>query len=155
MLPAPQPMKLNNQGLRELAGHDLRLFPNGFQPALLGRLLAQGSSWVAWINHELAGYALVDTRTTTPDMLRLAVLEPYRRRGVARALVRAVLRRHQRCVLQVRPDNAPARHLYRQEGFRVVGVWNGSLILRSEGALLDHDPPGRDLEVLPITYDGR
>jgi ribosomal-protein-alanine N-acetyltransferase len=60
-------------------------------------------------------------------MLNIATAPEYRRRGVARALVRATLdkARDQRCALatlEVRRNNQPAIQLYTSFGFRAVGI---------------------------------
>lgn len=59
------------------------------------------------------------------DIQTLAVAPDYRRRGIARDLLRALLleaeRRHVAEVfLEVRVDNEPAKFLYESEGFREI-----------------------------------
>jgi ribosomal-protein-alanine N-acetyltransferase len=55
----------------------------------------------------------------------LAVRPEYRRKGYARALIRAALDAYpdvRRVQLEVRPSNAAARALYESLGFTVAGV---------------------------------
>jgi GNAT superfamily N-acetyltransferase len=58
------------------------------------------------------------------DLVSLGVLEGWRRRGLGRALLRAVTRDlpHARWTLMTSADaDDPARHLYASEGWEVVG----------------------------------
>ena len=88
------------------------------------------SSWIllAYVEGEPAGYAVIcripkaDERAGFLFVDALHVLRAYRRRGVARALLARVddwareLGLHGVRLL-VRPNNEPARSLYRQTGF--------------------------------------
>lgn len=61
----------------------------------------------------------------------LAVLPEYRGQGVGRALLQAAEERAKKrgcakLTLEVREDNAPARHLYHQHGFRDFELPGGS-----------------------------
>ncbi|OII65755.1 GNAT family N-acetyltransferase [Streptomyces sp. CC53] len=78
----------------------------------------------------------------------LAVAEPARGRGLARALLRAAceeaLRRGAvRMTLRVLGHNTPARRLYESEGFTVEGVLPGEFLL--DGAYVDDVLMGRTL----------
>lgn len=70
----------------------------------------------------VVGYAGLLVGLDDADVQTLAVRPDWRRRGVGRALLRALLAeataRHMRSVLlEVRPDNTSAIALYRGEGF--------------------------------------
>lgn len=98
---------------------------------------------LAWLDDVAVGHALVtpeskyaevhDGLGRFPEVNGLGVAEAYRRRGVARALLRAavgeaVRRGSDRLGLAVEPDNAPAVALYRGLGFErrdlvVVDEW--------------------------------
>ena len=67
--------------------------------------------------HAVAGYALCLGKS----LARLAVFPEYRRQGLARLLVQAVLQRSACLRVQVRAGNAPARALYADLGFCEVG----------------------------------
>ncbi len=74
----------------------------------------------------LAGYVGSQTVLGESDMMNLAVQPAYRRRGVAQALVEALIaqlgERGSHCLsLEVRVSNAPARALYEKLGFSQVG----------------------------------
>jgi ribosomal-protein-alanine N-acetyltransferase len=71
------------------------------------------------------------------EILTLAVDPAERRRGVATALLRALLSsRGGRIFLEVRRSNECAQRLYRREGFRVCGVRSGYYQSPAEDALL-------------------
>lgn len=78
----------------------------------------------------LVGWAGVRVIGDTAEILTVGVLPAARRRGIARVLLAdllaaAVRRGATDAYLEVRVDNAPARALYRQNGFDEVGVRRG------------------------------
>ncbi len=83
---------------------------------LLGGFLPGGRVLVAETGGQVMGYALCRGRS----LARLAVYPAYRRQGVARALVQAVLRPGLQ--VQVRAGNPAARALYAGLGFAEVGA---------------------------------
>jgi [ribosomal protein S18]-alanine N-acetyltransferase len=109
---------------------------------------------VAFIDDELAGYALVALRKTSRALriYSLAVGAQFARRGVGRALLQACeayARRHRRAALtlEVRYDNASAIALYESSGFRQFGEHaryyaDGATALRYEKSLIP--APGRE-----------
>ena len=93
----------------------------------------------------IAGYLIAREVAGTGEVLNLAVSPEFRRRGVARALLRAGLkyfrkRRVEEVFLEVRESNAGALALYQAAGFRPVGQRTGyyrspredALVLRTE-----------------------
>jgi [ribosomal protein S18]-alanine N-acetyltransferase len=69
----------------------------------------------------VCGYVVVVGAGETADLRRIAVTPPWRRRGVASALLRACdLSAYQRVLVEVRADNAPALAFYRRHGFAEV-----------------------------------
>jgi [ribosomal protein S18]-alanine N-acetyltransferase len=73
-----------------------------------------------------AGYLIAREVGGTGEVLNLAVSPDFRRRGVARALLRAGLtflrkRRVEEVFLEVRESNRTAQALYQSLGFRPVG----------------------------------
>ena len=94
----------------------------------LGRILALsgGFGFVAWQTDEPIGFALARDLGGEYEILSLGVLPDFRRGGIGRALLRAVIDeavRHRvpSIVLEVAADNAPARRLYGNSGFVAVG----------------------------------
>lgn len=66
----------------------------------------------------------------TAQILTVGVLPSARRRGIGRLLVRELVAEARRrgageVLLEVREDNEPARRLYAEEGFRVLGRRRG------------------------------
>ena len=81
---------------------------------------------VAQDGRGIAGYLIGREVAGTGEVLNLAVDLTYRRRGVARALLRAGLttlrkRRVEEVYLEVRESNRSAQALYLSSGFRPVG----------------------------------
>ena len=86
------------------------------------------SYWlVAMAGNVVAGYVGSQTVLGESDMMNLAVRGEFRRQGVARDLVLALIdglsQRGSYCLtLEVRDSNAPARKLYEKLGFVQVGI---------------------------------
>ena len=81
---------------------------------------------VAHTGNGAAGYLIAREVAGTGEVLNLAVAPDFRRRGVARALLRAGLtflrrRRVEEVFLEVRESNRSAQALYQSLGFRPVG----------------------------------
>jgi ribosomal-protein-alanine N-acetyltransferase len=81
---------------------------------------------VAHTGRSIAGYLIGREVAGTGEVLNLAVAPNVRRRGVARALLRAGLsflrrRRVEEVYLEVRESNQSAQALYLSLGFRPVG----------------------------------
>ncbi len=78
-------------------------------------------------NGELCGYALLIVACEDADLANLAVDLPFRGRGVARALMDALLEQAKRsgatqCFLEVRVSNVAAISLYKKYGCEICGV---------------------------------
>jgi [ribosomal protein S18]-alanine N-acetyltransferase len=81
---------------------------------------------IAHTSKAIAGYLIGREVAGTGEVLNLAVSPEFRRRGVARALLRAALvmlrkRRVDEVYLEVRESNRSAQALYLSSGFRPVG----------------------------------
>lgn len=83
--------------------------------------------WLVWEEDgQVLGYVGSQTVLDETDMMNVAVSAQARRRGIAQALVEALViqlkQRGSRCLtLEVRASNAPAIALYGKLGFRQVG----------------------------------
>jgi ribosomal-protein-alanine N-acetyltransferase len=79
---------------------------------------------VATAGEEVAGFAVA--RQTAPDeleILNVAVEPRFRRRGLARKLIQALLDGHRgKVFLEVRQSNVAARKLYYSLGFEAIAV---------------------------------
>ena len=107
------------------------------------------SLWlVAMDGERLAGYVGSQTVLGESDMMNVAVDEDYRRQGVGKMLIEALVEQlkalESHCLtLEVRDSNAPARNLYASLGFSEIGRRKNyyrnpredALILRKEWSL--------------------
>jgi ribosomal-protein-alanine N-acetyltransferase len=97
--------------------------------------------WVARAAREVVGYLCLWEVGGELHITNLAVHPAWRRRGVARTLLGAILEdaRHRRlslAVLEVRPANREARGLYERFGFQVIGRRKGYYPDTGEDALV-------------------
>jgi len=85
--------------------------------------LDEARLWVAREGAERIGYLSARRITDEVHVLSIAVEPPRRRRGVARALLDAVLREEaaRSALLEVRSSNLSARAFYASAGFVAVG----------------------------------
>ena len=96
---------------------------NAFQSELKNPL----SLWLVAVDGaRVVGYIGSQTVLGEADMMNLAVREEYRRQGLGRQLVEALVARLRQqgshiLLLEVRASNAPAIALYKQMGFCQVG----------------------------------
>ena len=102
--------------------------------------------WLVALEGEtLAGYVGSQTVMGETDMMNIAVSPAFRRQGIARELIQALIRELKEreshsLTLEVRASNAPALALYESLGFSQVGRRPGyyrnpkedALILRKE-----------------------
>ena len=97
------------------------------QASVAGELENPLSLWLVWEeNGKVLGYVGSQTVLDETDMMNLAVLPVARRRGIARALILALVEqlksRGSRCLtLEVRASNDAAIALYRSLDFAQVG----------------------------------
>jgi ribosomal protein S18 acetylase RimI-like enzyme len=109
---------------------DADVFP--YKSVRFGRRTASDVVWVARDEEPLepsrwppvVAFLAVETREDRSEIHGLAVEPAYRRRGIARALLRVVFTVSQesglsRVVLRVWEKNAPAVALYESEGFQI------------------------------------
>jgi ribosomal-protein-alanine N-acetyltransferase len=86
----------------------------------------------------ITGFAVA--RPTAPDeleILNIAVDSPFRRRGIARGLIRQLLDNHRGTVwLEVRQSNAAARQFYHALGFQVISVRENYYSAPTESAIV-------------------
>jgi ribosomal-protein-alanine N-acetyltransferase len=96
---------------------------------------------VAQTNRAISGYLIGREVAGTGEVLNLAVAPAFRRKGVARALLRAGIgflrrRRVEEVFLEVRESNQSAQALYLSAGFRPVGQRAGYYRNPKEDALV-------------------
>ena len=85
------------------------------------------SLWLVAVDHgQVVGYVGSQSVMDEADMMNVAVSDAYRRQGIARKLVEALITALDKrgvlsLTLEVRASNEPAKQLYRQIGFEQVG----------------------------------
>lgn len=100
------------------------------------------SFWLVAVDDgEVIGYVGSQIVPDEADMMNLAVRDDYRRKGVGRGLVSALLnglkeREVRSLSLEVRSSNAPACALYESLGFQLVGRRPGYYKMPKEDALI-------------------
>lgn len=93
--------------------------------------------YIAVDNGRTAGYANIYTVLDEMDIVRVAVLPEFRRRGVATEILNTVLAEKQGTVyLDVRESNHPAISLYKSLGFVDTGVRKNYYTNPTENAIL-------------------
>ena len=118
-------------------------FPEGpWDAATLERILALagGFGYLAWQGDAPVGFILARDLAGDVEVLSVGVLPQWRRRGVGRALIGAVVAKAEQdglgsIVLEVAAENAAARALYAVFGFVQVGRRPG--YYRQAGGLAD------------------
>ena len=89
--------------------------------------IGYGLQLVVEENHELCGYIMFRQVKSEAELLQLAVLPVYRRRGLASGLldsgIQQLCSRQARVLfLEVRRNNQSARFFYEQAGFSRIGI---------------------------------
>ena len=135
---APEIRPLTPFDLALVAALHAACFSEGWSAASIGALLAGPGAFglLAASEGEPAGFILVRPAADEAEILSLAVLPAWRRRGLARRLLAAALERltaagTRRLLLEVAEDNVAAQRLYQSAGLVAVGRRPG--YYRSEG----------------------
>ena len=84
------------------------------------------SCWGCWMEGVLVAYAIAMFAAGEAHLLNISVASSFQGRGIGHALLDFIMQlareRHcDRILLEVRPSNLVARHLYARVGFREVG----------------------------------
>ena len=107
----------------------------------------QQDFWVAWDDDAVAGYAYALRRPDVSWLSRIGTAAAHRRRGVATALMEAVLEHCSRIglpetVLYVETDNPAAIRLYQRFGFRAVESTYQFVLSDLQDRLKEEGPTG-------------
>jgi ribosomal-protein-alanine N-acetyltransferase len=92
-------------------------------------------------DESIVGFAAVDQRYNEKIgwIATLGVLPEYRRQGIASALIGCCEKRAglPSMKLSVRVSNQPAIDLYRNHGYKQVGIWSGYYLDREDALVLE------------------
>lgn len=126
-----------------LADLERRCFSDPWSEEGLGEAVASslGVNLVAEVDGRVVAYLMARALPPTAEILNLAVDPPYRRRGVAAALLAGGLaalpgQGVTEVFLEVRASNLPAQALYRAAGFRPMAIRAGYYEAPREDALV-------------------
>jgi ribosomal-protein-alanine N-acetyltransferase len=113
--------------LPQVIAIERRAFATPWSLAMFVLELSKPSSvcLAALSERRIAGYLVCSRYADVWHLMNIAIDPASRRRGIARALLEALLQRAGReepYTLEVRPSNTPAIALYEQFGFRSAGV---------------------------------
>ncbi len=102
----------------------------------------------AFADDELVGYAFVSRYVDAWHVMNVAVAGPYRRRGIASALLERLFEvtgtdPRRGYTLEVRVSNTGAIRLYERLGFEARGIRRGYYTDNREDALIMWREPGR------------
>jgi [ribosomal protein S18]-alanine N-acetyltransferase len=120
--------ELRVEDLEYLMSIEVRAYPYPWTEGIFRDCLRSGyGCWALTLDEILRGYAVTSVAVGECHILNLTVAPEAQGQGLGRYLLREVLRRAGQAgadtaFLEVRPSNAPARHLYDSEGFNEVGV---------------------------------
>jgi len=109
--------------LAALSVLEATVMPHGWSEATLSAELARSDArvWVACVDSVICGGAVARRVGSEVELLWIGVADGERRSGLGRRLLDAVVRWTGSVFLEVRASNDPARALYAEAGFVVVG----------------------------------
>ena len=145
-MPIPDGFRLAEAGpeaAEEIAAAERAIFTDGWSAASVRETLASPICRALTVRTReggLAAYCLTGVIPPEGEILRVATLPPYRRLGLAAALLTEAAR-GLTLFLEVRAGNAPAVALYRGLGFSEVGRREGYYRNPPDDALLMRRPP--------------
>ena len=125
-----------------IAALEKETFSTPQSPSSLQKMIDDGSNilLVALCDGEYAGYIGAYTVLRESDIVTVAVLPSFRRKGIARELLSELFKRlsgeSDSLFLEVRESNVAARSLYSSLGFEEIGVRKGYYRSPSENAVL-------------------
>lgn len=125
--PKPALRSMEERDVALVAAIERRAYPFPWSANIFRDCLRVGySCWIADIDGELAGYAVLSVAGGEAHILNLCVAPEWQGMGIGRTLLTRLihLARYHRTggiFLEVRPSNTQARRLYERAGFIEVG----------------------------------
>lgn len=132
-------MELTNEYVADVAQIEQACFSSPWNEDSIRAELENTCSeiYIAVENHRAVGYANIYSVLDEMDVVRVAVLPQFRRRGIANKILRHVLSENKGTVyLDVRESNMPAIRLYQSLGFVDTGVRKNYYTNPTENAIL-------------------
>lgn len=139
---------MRQRDLDEVLAIEKASFPNPWSRHAFLYELRQNRVAALWVARPtglggppVLGYLCLWVVADEVHVTNLAVHPAYRRQGIGRQLLGELLRLYRgrgavRAMLEVRPSNSEARHLYEAFGFKVVGTRRGYYFDTGEDALV-------------------
>jgi ribosomal-protein-alanine N-acetyltransferase len=140
--------RLTYADLPAVVENERRSFPVPWSLAMFMLELSKpaGVCLAAVVDGEVVGHCVCSRHDTVWHLMNLAVDPDRRRRGIATALMEALLERlpspDEQITLEVRPSNDAALALYERFGFKVAGVRRRYYQDNGEDALIMWRTPG-------------
>ena len=135
--------KMGPEHVSQVAELEKRCFSDPWsEKSVASELENELALWLVALEGEtLAGYVGSQTVMGETDMMNIAVTPGFRRQGIARELIQALIRELKEweshsLTLEVRASNAPARGLYESLGFAQAGRRPGYYRNPKEDALI-------------------
>lgn len=140
--------------VEQIRNIDAECFPDEPMDAKSLTGAMQQDFWIVWDGSAVAGYAYVRRRPDVSWLARIGTAAAHRRRGVATALMKAIL---DHCsgiglpetVLYVQTDNPAAIRLYQRFGFRAVESTCQFVLSNPQERLKEEDTAG--IAAVPIS----
>lgn len=140
-------MKYKSDGINEvdicrMAECEAEYFSDAGTTNSISSLLSVGGrAVIAYDGETLCGYGYISVSPFESELLRIAVCEGYRKRGIAREILKRlhdIARNSGSCemFLEVRQSNESAISLYRSFGYEQVGIRKNFYRLPCEDALI-------------------
>lgn len=128
-LPGLRARQMAERDLQAVLAIENEIYPFPWSPGNFADSLEAGYDCWAFddASGELAAYAILMWIPDEVHLLNLSVAAPRQRRGLGRAIlewlcVEATRRGARGMLLEVRPSNVPALHLYETSGFERIGI---------------------------------
>lgn len=125
--PKPELRPMDERDISRVAAIERHAYPFPWSATIFRDCLRVGySCWVAEVDGELAGYAILSVAGGESHILNLCVSPEWQGMGIGSSLLTRLvhLARYHRTdgiFLEVRPSNTQARRLYERAGFVEVG----------------------------------
>lgn len=137
--------RIREEHLSKVARLEQAIFSDAWSEQALSETFRQSYAVIlgAWAEDMLAGYVILYCIADQGEIMRIAVDEALRRRGVARQLLEETLRYCKQngadtILLDVRESNQAAISLYKKHGYIEDGIRKNFYTNPSEDAILMH-----------------